>query len=180
MPAERQHAGKEGRAINRFGIDLIISGGQSGADLAGNRFAMRHKIASRIRTHKNFQPIRGEDMTKYVTDAIEVVSQRSDVNGLRERTDDNVRFADATLIFVQRPIEQTRGSLRTMNTAKKERKPYLVCNLSNYQDRFDPAYVATWLLRLRPQVLNIAGERRLSEGVVLDALERIWKEATTI
>lgn len=158
-------------------IKLIISGGQSGADLSGNVFATRHEIPTRIYTFEGFKPVEGKDerlLNTFERINIKVKYRNNYVAALNERTEFNVKRADATLIFVQQPIEQTRGSNLTMRLCRLNKKPYLVVHTGFPIQAIK--YTREFLLKHKPAILNCAGERFLNKEDVLVILEKVWEK----
>ncbi|MDP2736089.1 MAG: putative molybdenum carrier protein, partial [bacterium] len=92
----------------------IITGGQSGADLAGNVFAREIGIETEINSFAGFRPVRKEDWDLYRSfKRNNVVTTSNYIYGLRKRTVYNVIHSDATLIFVRRGLETKGGSFLT-------------------------------------------------------------------
>ncbi len=85
----------------------------------------------------------------------------------KQRTERNVRDADATLILV-RKLPLTGGTSFTADLAKTHKKPCLIINLN------DPSSLEKgrrWLQEHSPQVLNVAGPREsLDPGIYQQAL----------
>ena len=74
-----------------------------------------------------------------------------------ERTEANVRAADATLILTRGSPD--RGTALTYKLALRLKKP---CYLVDLREPDVPATVKTWLANQRVSVLNVAGPRRES------------------
>jgi len=75
-------------------------------------------------------------------------------NDYYERTEWNVRDADATLIFFPRELTTSTGTEYTIDLARKMQRPYLVL------DQADAASVVAWLDSLHDDLeLNVAGPR---------------------
>lgn len=148
---------------------IIITGGQSGADLGGNRFAEKHGIQNCINTHIGFKPVYGE--IPYGI-KVNIVSQKRGREGLNERTRYNVMQSDATLILVSGDVIHSPGSNLTFTTCQLYRKPRKILN---YQK--ESGEVAAFLKAEHVRILNIAGQRDLDEDLVIAYLEReiLWQ-----
>lgn len=148
----------------------IITGGQSGADLGGNRFAEKHAVPHVINTHIGFKPVYGEIPFGF---KVNIVSNKRGREGLNERTRYNVMQSDATLILVSGDTIHSPGSRLTLTTCSLYRKPRMVLN---YQKETD-GDVFRFLQKENVGVLNIAGQRDLDEDLVVAFLEReiLWQ-----
>lgn len=130
-----------------FKPDLIISGGQTGAD-QGALFAAK---ALGIRTG-GYAP-RGwkteSGPSPWLAD-YGLVEHKSD--NYMSRTRENVKLADATVIF-GRP---SAGSSRTQDVCQEHSKPalWVTANRPGEMVRF-----RLWLARYKPKALNVAGNR---------------------
>jgi len=136
-------------------IEKIISGGQTGADIAGLKFARNKGI-----------PTGGSAPEGFMTEAGSNPELR-DLYNLRElngnymdRTIQNVMDADGTVIFAE---EMTNGSRLTLDICIKEKKPYL---LNPGREEF-----LTWILNNDIRILNIAGNR---ESVTPGIEQRVY------
>lgn len=155
-------------------VTLIISGGQSGADLAGNEFAESVGIATECNIFTGFRTQNYDDfklLSRFKRNL--VTNATSYIWGLRERTFHNVQKADATAIFVGRAIERTRGSSLTRDLCSTEEKPYVVLDVRNRKTSV--VNLTTLLRSAEPKILNIAGERTLRRDLVRGILEDSWR-----
>ena len=124
-------------------IEKIISGGQTGADIAGLKFAKDIGI-----------PTGGSAPTGFMTEAGSRPELRDLYNlmelkgSYEDRTLQNVMDADGTIIFAEK---MTDGSQLTLDTCIKEKKPHLV---NPSREEF-----LTWISDNDIRVLNIAGNR---------------------
>lgn len=83
----------------------------------------------------------------------------------QQRTEWNVRDADATLIIV-RKIPLTGGTSFTQDLARSYSKPYFIANLK------DPSVLdktRAWLAKIQPEILNVAGPRESYEPGIYEA-----------
>jgi len=161
-------------------VKLIISGGQSGADLAGNEFAKYDvEIPTRVYTFESFVTSNGADqrvLEEFERINIKVTRPDNYVSCLRERTIHNVKRADATIIFLNCPIpelELNSGSRLTRKMCELFKKPCAPADV-----RY-PAISSALILNLiqdyKPKILNIAGQRTLDRKVVRRILRDVWK-----
>jgi len=136
-------------------IEKIISGGQTGADIAGLKFARDKGIPTGGSAPKGFMTETGSS------------PELGDLYNLRElngnymdRTIQNIMDADGTVIFAER---MTDGSKMTIDTCIKENKLYL---LNPTREEF-----LTWISNNDIRVLNIAGNR---ESVAPGIEQRVY------
>lgn len=153
-------------------IKCVISGGQSGADLAGNIWARSHSIPTFVRAYEGFKTFRIEDQKILESfdrnDYPECEATIDGIEKLRIRTRLNVKNSNATLIFIQQELQKCRGSRLTASLSKQLMRPYLVIDIRNY-DLFN---LITFMERNKPEVLNIAGERWLDKKDVINILNQ--------
>jgi len=162
---------------NNSSVRLIISGGQSGADLAGNEFAEEQGIQHQCYVFPNFIPDSNEDLKqlkKYSLLFVKCSDPEDYTKCLRERTIHNVRRADATIIFHSRPIEDTRGSRLTAKMCKAYEKACCIVSIHYPED--SAKAIVKFLQENKPRCLNIAGERTLYRHSVKEILVRAWKK----
>lgn len=140
--------------------NLIISGGQTGADRAALDFAIAHDIP-----HGGFCPRGRKAEDGPIPDRYSLTETKTDE--YPERTRQNIATADATVIFATVPeaeLMQIRrsGSGLTVREAKKQGRPYVV--LSHFPDvKADADELAAFLHRQKPRTLNVAGSRESSQ-----------------
>ena len=128
-------------------IERIISGGQSGADRAGRDAALACGILTggwvpHGRKTEN-GPLSTEEMRRYGL-------QEHPSRGYPARTEQNVRWADATLIFGD---PTSSGSQLTIRLCRMHSKPYLSVG------KGDEILIRGWLNTQHVRVLNVAGNR---------------------
>lgn len=125
----------------------IVSGGQSGVDraaldaaralgIAAGGWCPRGRIAEDGRIRRRYR-------------LLETPS-----SGYAQRTEWNVRDADATLVVNRGRLDG--GTLFTVQLARRYRRPVLVVQLVR---RLRRAQFRAWLRRNRVRVLNVAGPR---------------------
>lgn len=127
----------------------IISGGQTGADRGGLDAAIVLGIPHGGYCPRGRRAEDGRIPLKY--GLIETIGAN-----YYARTSENVALADATFIFARNADSLERGSLLTRELAEHARKPFAVFGV--FEPEVDRA-VKRWLARVRPVVLNIAGNR---------------------
>ncbi len=155
LPSDRQPPGP-------VPVRMIISGGQTGVDRVALEFALDAGIPS-----AGWCPAgrRSEDGTIPARFPLREASSPA----YPQRTRQNVRDADATLIFTAG--NPGGGTALTVEFARRLRRPHLVVDL----DALDIAAVAgtviEWLQATAPAVLNVAGPRA-SEAPHLPRLVR--------
>lgn len=128
----------------------IISGGQTGADRAGLDFAIKNSVP-----HGGWCP-QGRKALDGPLDAKYQLIDTPSASYL-QRTQWNVRDADVTLVFTM-AAKVTGGSLKTIEFAKKYRKPCLHVHQGTAGKEIR-AFVETH----QPKLLNIAGSREEKE-----------------
>ena len=124
-------------------LDKIISGGQTGADVAGLRFAHHGNIPTGGTAPKGYQTENG-NMPTLLRDVYGLGEQ----GNYRQRTILNIKNSCGTVIFCDKT---SPGSVLTMNQCKKLQKPYII---NPTPDNF-----VEWLQKHRIAILNVAGNR---------------------
>lgn len=127
----------------------IVSGGQSGADVAALDWALAKGVP-----HGGWCP-NGRKSEDGLIDARYQLIETPESKYL-QRTEWNVRDSDATLIFTLSP-KLDGGSKKTADFAIKLGKPYLHFRLGVH-----PKFIARFLAQHHVNVLNIAGKRETS------------------
>lgn len=138
-------------------ITKIISGGQTGADIAGLKFAKSANIETGGSAPLGFRTENGTNL------------ELRDVYGLKEseyidykyRTIDNVLKSDGTVIFAEK---SSAGSALTVKICKHNKVPYIVSP--------SPDNLINFLEKNNIHILNIAGNR---ESVSLGIEKRVIK-----
>lgn len=139
----------------------IISGGQTGADLA----ALDAAIALGM-PHGGWLP-RGRK-----TEAGPLSSryrlQENDSPRYRDRTERNILAADATLICSHGPL--SGGSALTEALAIRHDRPFLHIDFVHSPLTSATSLVQGWLDTIHPAVLNVAGPRASSDPQIYGAV----------
>jgi hypothetical protein len=88
--------------------------------------------------------------------------------------------SDATLLFTVGKI--SGGTALTLRRAKENGKPYLYINLESQPGDKAVQVISSWLSKVKPGVLNIAGSRESKSpgiyGKVFWVLMRVLREYT--
>ena len=129
-------------------IEVIISGGQTGADRAALDFALERGFEIQGYCPRGRRAEDGPLDTKYPL-------QETQSAAYAPRTRLNVKLADLTIIFNGLP-EYSSGTRSAIKYAREHKKKYSV--LQRFPDVMqDAADLQWWLNKYRPQKLNIAG-----------------------
>jgi len=128
-------------------LSRLISGGQTGVDRGALEAAIQRGFP-----HGGWCPLgrRAEDGP--IPSRFEL--QETATKAYGERTAQNVRIADGTLILKRGPL--TGGTAFTCKLAREYGRPLLVVDLGCHPD---PGPVADWIRRQAIKVLNVAGPR---------------------
>lgn len=141
-------------------IEMIISGGQSGADLLAIDWAKKNGIKCELNVEASYVPLNNGIVPEGVP--IHVVSEKRGYSGgWIERRRFNIMKSDFTLIFVKKDIYNTKSSLGTMSDCKRFGIPFSYIKL-NSVDSIDVGIVMNLLDEHKVKILNIAGERSLN------------------
>lgn len=133
-------------------VEKIISGGQTGADRAGLDVALWHQFP-----HGGWCPRGRKAEDGPLAGQFQLVE--TPTSNYLQRTEWNVRDTDGTIVFTLSPIV-TGGSLRTLEFARKHKKPFLHIHRGMYQpDSAVQQFISTHGIKL----LNIAGSRESKE-----------------
>lgn len=141
----------------------IISGGQTGADRGGLDAAMELGIP-----HGGWCPKGRRAEDGVVPREYGLKETRS--AGYPERTEQNVLWADGTVVFTHG--KPTGGSKLTIELAKGHGKPVLHVDLDKLTPREAAAEVRAWMEREGVDILNIAGSR---EGSSAGIHREVWE-----
>lgn len=139
-------------------VDLIISGGNTGADQGGLFAAKELGIPTGGYAPKGWKTEAGA--APWLADYGLMESESPDYV---DRTKDNVRMADATIIFGMRSV----GSNKTEEYCRLLNKPCLWVWFPDTSVQQIPTMVRLWLKRNNVKTLNVAGNR-LSKNPGID------------
>lgn len=136
----------------------IISGGQTGADMGGLVGAESAGIPTGGTAPRDYQTEKGPQ-PKVLLERFGLMAHPS--THYNDRTLDNVKNADATLIFATHP--ESDGTQFTIECCEKENKPY--CLVDPHAKTVEHV-VTAFLAQVKAGVLNIAGNREsISPGI---------------
>lgn len=125
----------------------IISGGQTGVDRAALDVATELGLARGGWCPRGRRAEKGRIPERYPL-------QETPSVDYAERTEWNVRDADATLIITRGALAS--GTALTAELARRQRKPFLIIDLAAAPA---PETARQWLARTAPRILNVAGPR---------------------
>lgn len=138
-------------------ITKLVSGGQTGADIAALDVALQHGFPHGGWCPKGRKSLEGPIPAKYR------LSETPSASYL-QRTEWNVRDSDGTVVFTF-AAEATGGSLKTIGFAKKHRKPCLHITKATP----DPAAMLRgFVSEHQITTLNVAGSRESKEPGIHD------------
>ena len=147
----------------------IVSGGQTGADRAALDVARELGITTGGWVPRGRRAEDGPIPARYLG----LVETESD--DYADRTDRNVRDADATLVLCFGP--PTGGTALTVRRARSRGRPLLVLDLEATSAASAAAALRAWLAAERPAVLNVAGPRLSSEPRIAEATAALLRAA---
>ncbi|PZV19091.1 MAG: hypothetical protein DCF20_03400 [Pseudanabaena sp.] len=146
-------------------VNLIISGGQTGADWGGLLAAADLGIATGGLAPKGYRTELGENL-----ELAKFGLQEADRTDYEVRTVLNVQAADATVVFADRL--HSDGTKLTIESCIKHEKPYLI--------NPDALTLHDWLVEHQVKVLNVAGNREsVSEGIS-DRTRQVVRDALSL
>ena len=132
-------------------LELVMSGGQTGADQAGLRIAKQFGIPTGGWMPSDWQTEDGsrpEFQQLYGMKCFHT-------GGYKERTEANVRLSDGTIRFAA--DFNSRGEKCTLNAINDNNKPYMDIDINN---PVSTAIVAKWIREKNVKKLNIAGNKQ--------------------
>jgi hypothetical protein len=143
----------------------IVSGGQTGADRAALDAALELGLEAGGWVPLSRQAEDGTIPDRYPN------LQEAESELPAVRTELNVRDSDATVIFSHGAL--TGGSALTESLARKLAKPLLHLDLSRVSESSAAAALCGWLVRHRPETLNVAGPRESQDPAIHAATKRV-------
>lgn len=148
----------------------IISGGQTGADLAGLKIAKELGYKTGGWAPKGWKTSEGSMRSK-----LQSFNLKESKEGYKGRTWENVRDSDATIRLAV--LFESPGELCTINAINHFKKPYFDIDLLN------PESIQTtlgFLLYYNPNILNIAGNTQFTQGYNIEKMAKEYlKELLT-
>lgn len=155
-------------------LTKVISGAQTGADIAGLKAAKEVGIETGGMMPMNFYTERGHK-PQYSTlyGVIESYSK-----GYQHRTEQNILNSDGTVVFANNFASP--GTKMTLGLCKKLNKPVLSVN-TNKVNKNTNKTIVRWLLDNHISILNVAGNReskapgieRLVEAMLIDVFKTL-------
>lgn len=137
-------------------IEYIISGGQTGADVAGLQVAIDRNIKTGGWASHGYMQKPGPN-PELLRDKYNLKEHKG---GYKERTYENARVSDGT---IRCAVDfYSPGEICTLNAIKKFNKPYFDVYLLN------PVSIkefTIWILRHQIKVLNVAGNTQGTRGI---------------
>lgn len=150
-------------------IEKLVSGGQTGADIAALDVALRHGFPHGGWCPKGRKSEAGPIPERYQLD-------ETPSGSYLQRTEWNARDTDGTVILTL-ARELTGGSLRTLEFARKHGKPCLHLARASGDYR-DPAEgLQTFVEEHGIRVLNVAGSRGSKEPELYDWVVSVLEDA---
>ena len=140
-------------------IERIVSGGQTGADRAALDAAIACGIPHGGWCPKGRRAEDGEIPARYELTETESSSSLA-------RTERNVKSSDGTVILTI--AELAGGSLRTVDFARRHRKPWLHLRLDAMSDREAMERLHAFVTGHGIRTLNVAGSRASKEPELYD------------
>jgi hypothetical protein len=155
-------------------IKKIVSGGQTGADLAGLDVAIKLNMP-----HGGWLPKGRLTEDGPLDDKYQL--QEMETDSFPKRTTQNVLDSDGTLILSHGKL--SGGSELTVRMAKKHNKPWLHVELGKKSMLYTARLVQSWLIDNGISVLNVAGPRASNDPKIYEAvqglLEKIFAGGST-
>lgn len=139
-------------------ITKLVSGGQTGADVAALDVALHHGFPHGGWCPKGRKSVEGPIPLRYQ------LTETPSANYL-QRTEWNVRDSDGTLVFTLAP-EVTGGSLRTIGFATKHGRPFI--HISRDGSDSPALNLREFVADHGIKTLNVAGSRKSEEPGILD------------
>lgn len=143
----------------------IVSGGQTGADIAGLKFALEIGIPTGGWAPRGYINEEGKK-----PELLKDIYHLNEIDGgWVERTIQNVLDSDGTVIFAEKMSD---GSALTIDACRKSNKPYRI-NPTKHQ-------FLEWLNMYNIRVLNVAGNRESVSPGMEEKVYLFLKETITI
>ena len=132
-------------------LELVMSGGQTGADQAGVRIAKQFGIPT-----GGWMPLNWETEDGPRPDFQQLYGMKCLLHGgYKERTETNVRLSDGTIRFAA--DFNSIGEKCTLNAINDNNKPYIDVDINN---AVSTEIVADWIRKNKIKKLNIAGNKQ--------------------
>jgi hypothetical protein len=154
-----------------FTVKKIISGGQTGADLAALDFAIKYSIPHGGLISKGRKAEAKPIPDKYQLQEIPTAS-------FAERTEKNILETEGTLIFSRGT--PTGGTAYTLQMAKKHKRPCWHADVHLALSFDNASLIVSWIETHKIEVLNIAGPRGSEDPDIYEDVFRILEMAYKI
>jgi hypothetical protein len=148
----------------------IISGGQTGADIAAIDAAIECNFSYGGWLPKGRKTEDGPLSDKYQM-------QEMTRGGYPKRTEQNIKDSSGTVIFTHSKL--TGGSRLTGNLAESWGKPWLHINLSQVDNKEAVSILSSWLKKNQVEILNVAGSRASKDPEIYTKVFEIIKALLT-
>jgi hypothetical protein len=142
-------------------LEKIVSGGQSGVDLAALDAAIAYDFEYGGYCPKGRINENGKIPAKYSLLQEMSGDFKNEQENYDSRTQFNIRYSDGTLIFIPKtplPPHIKDGTLFTIAEVKRQKKLFLVIDLSQPQS-INAGVIIHWIKENSIKILNIAGPR---------------------
>lgn len=143
-------------------LEMVISGGQTGADRGGLDAAIRMGMSHGGWCPKGRRAEDGSIPTVYKL-------KEHDSSDYPPRTWANVKESDGTVIFTMGPLE--RGSELTRFFCDKQKKPWIHIDLRKVNPTQSAARLMFFMKENGVRVLNVAGNRESRSPGIRDLVE---------
>ena len=147
-------------------IEKIVSGGQTGADIAALDVALLYNFPHGGWCPKGRLSLDGPIQAKYLL-------KETPSEGYPQRTEWNVRDSDGTVVFTFSNVP-TGGSLKTIGFAKKHDKPCLHLSKACYDAE---VRLQRFVDEHKIKTLNVAGSRESKDPGIYKWVKRVLTEA---
>lgn len=151
-------------------ISKIISGGQTGADIAALDAAIELNIP-----HGGWIPKGRKTESGPLPEKYQLLEMST--GSYTKRTEQNVIDSDGTAIFSHGRL--SGGSLKTYNYAKKHNKPCLHLDMTKLSVNEAAKEMLPWIEENNIQVLNIAGPRGSKDPEIYTVVKEVLTIALT-
>ena len=148
-----------------MGLKKIISGGQTGADIAGIDAAIEHGLS-----YGGWLP-KGRKTEKGALDLKYSNMTEMSVGDYQEMTEQNIKDSDGTVIFTHGKYSGV--SALTMNYAVKHNKPFLHLDLDVASESTAIESLIEWIYKQKIETLNVAGTRESKDENIYDDVHSI-------
>jgi hypothetical protein len=148
-----------------MGLKKIISGGQTGADIAGIDAAIEHGLS-----YGGWLP-KGRKTEKGALDLKYTNMTEMSVGDYQEMTEQNIKDSDGTVIFTHGKYSGV--SALTINYAVRHNKPFLHLDLDVASESTAIESLIEWIYKHKIETLNVAGSRESKDENIYDDVHSI-------